>query len=317
MTAMLHINAVPLQAITVDLGRVNKQHLGLCQSGPMDWFAYQVNNALLGNTKNTAQIELTVGEFRGRFDSRTVIAVTGACSQVFINERQVPAWQRHVVNAGDDVSISTLANGNIVYLGVAHGFNIAKCHDSSCAVTRENLGGLKADGRPLASGDCISYQQGNSGVDSAQFSETALVELIDFVYRRASLALLPGSCQHHYDPLQWQSFLEDTYQVDAKSNRMGYRLTASKSLKQKVSMRSIPLVMGSMQLPPDGNPIIMLADRQTLGGYPQIAIVSRTSIPALVQRGVGASFTVHETEVSKALFEYRQICTRLKRLFDS
>ena len=317
MSLECRITQTPLLALLVDLGRVRLQNKGICQSGPMDWFAFQLNSLLLENDRNAAQIELMGGTFEALFTANTRIVVTGASAQLSIDGSELDTWQATEVRAGQRVRVSTSSSGAMAYLGVAGGFGCPLTHNSVCAVQREQIGGLHQDGKLLIMGDSIACQSSSPLPASSPRYNAVVKPLINAVYSRSKLTVLPGSCVAQFDPLEWQTFVDTPYQIDAKSNRMGFRLRGETGLNKRINMRSLPLVLGSVQMPPDGNPIVMLADRQTLGGYPQIAIVSRMSIPALVQRGIGASVEFTASDYSSEIFAYRRFQYRLNQLFHS
>lgn len=297
-----------------DLGRPRGRSMGLPVGGAADSLALRVANWLVGNDENAAAIECRLIGPQLRFTHETMVAICGARARGF------PHWQSLVGKAGELLDLSHLVDGVYAYLAVAGGIDVPAVLDSRSTDTRIALGGLH--GRALQKGDHLSPSPSYSGERAGMRGERGAVagapeaskrfaphpSPLPFEYKRER-----GPYRVHFEswyggsPIrvirgeQWDEFsrslVDGTFDVSSKSDRMGVRLSGVPLLRTQPSeLPSGPVTPGTIQVPPDGNPIVLLADAQTLGGYPKIAHVISVDLPRVSQIRAGA--TIQFTEVS-------------------
>jgi antagonist of KipI len=262
-----------------DLGRPRGRSMGLSVGGAADSLALRVANWLVGNDESAAAIECRLVGPQLRFAHETRVAICGARAQGF------PHWQSLVVRAGELLDLSHLDDGVYAYLAVAGGIDVPAVLDSRSTDTRIVLGGF--NGRALQKGDHLSPSPSYSG-------ERGKCRVhFESWYGGSPIRVIRGE--------QWDEFsrslVDGTFDVSSKSDRMGVRLSGVPLLRTQPSeLPSGPVTPGTIQVPPDGNPIVLLADAQTLGGYPKIAHVISVDLPRVSQIRAGA--TIQFTEVS-------------------
>ncbi|MEO3864452.1 biotin-dependent carboxyltransferase family protein [Rheinheimera fenheensis] len=272
-----------------DSGRFGQSALGLTTGGPMDAPSATWANRLLGNNINATLIECSVGGLQLRADSHSFIAVTGAILPVSINGKAVEQWTVHKVQAGDVIELGMVTKGLRAYIAVAGGFNVAPQFSSTATVLREGIGGLS--GNKLQAGDKLAAQTVNTlqrqrlpARYRPQFNQTLTLRLIE------------GYQASSFSATERQRFYLHSYKVTPQADRMGYKLSGSAIKCQQTQLLSEGICYGAVQIPPDGQPIVLLNDRQTLGGYPKIGSVLSLDCALLAQAGAGTE--VYFTPVS-------------------
>lgn len=286
-------------ALVQDLGRYGLQHKGITTGGPMDEHAFLWGNRLLDNHANAPQIEISVGNFVARFSKSTTIAVCGADLSAVLNQTAIMPWQTYNVNAGDIIQFKTPKTGIRAYLAVKGGFLLDTHLNNSCAsVERDQLGGLQA-GQPLKKEDALPF----SSCDPSPVKVVPYSFVPD--YRdRTVLRVIPmshnGCSQAHFNAL-----LDQDYTVLPNSNRMGYRLQGKPITDIPSGVISQGVSLGAIQLPQDGQPIILMKDKQTMGGYPQVGCVAYLDLNLLAQCRPGTTVIFKEATVSEMERELR------------
>lgn len=284
------------QTTVQDLGRVGFLHSGVPGGGAMDRLAARIANLLVGNPANAAVLEMTMAGPLLAFHTDTLVAVCGA------KFAGVPAWQPMVVKAGEVLSLAELETGCRGYMAVAGGFAVPAVLSSASTYLRAGLGGL--EGRALRKGDKLSAGPAlhamPADVEHWHISPTVLpaysTQPVVRVVRGAQWDWFAEEAQY--------KFLEGRYSVLPKSDRMGLRLIGTQLLlKEPREMISESVAFGSVQVPPEGQPIVLMADRQTIGGYPRIAEVISVDLPLLAQLRPGDRlvFTLVTLEEAQAL----------------
>jgi len=279
-----------------DLGRVGFLHSGVPGGGAMDRLAARVANLLVGNPANAAVLETTMAGPVLHFNADMLVAVCGA------KFSGVPAWQPMVLKAGEKLSLSDLETGCRGYVAVAGGLVVPPTMASASTYLRAGLGGL--EGRTLRKGDRLTIGQAAHAipvdVDRWHISPTVLpaysTQPIVRVVRGAQWEWFAEKAQYE--------FFQGRYSVLPKSDRMGLRLIGTElKLSAAREMTSEPVAFGSVQVPPEGQPIVLMADRQTIGGYPRIAEVISVDLPLLAQLRPGDRllFTLVSLEEAQAL----------------
>lgn len=272
-----------------DLGRFGQAALGLTTGGPMDPQSAYWANRLLSNPQGSTLIECSVGGLQLKANGSSYIAVTGANAALTINGKAAQAWTTHKVSNGDVIELAMASQGLRCYLAVAGGFDVKPQFGSTSTVLREGVGGL--NGNKLQAGDSLPAAQVTSlprlqlpAQYRPQFNRILTLRLIEG-YQAASFA-----------STERQRFYLNSYQVTPQADRMGYKLKGGAIRCQQSQLLSEGICYGAVQIPPDGQPIVLLNDRQTLGGYPKIGSVLSLDCALLSQAGAGVE--VYFTPIS-------------------
>ena len=267
-----------------DLGRYGYHHLGMTTGGPADPLAFSWANRLCKNERNTTALEVSIGGLVMECTVETKIAVCGANVPLTINGRTRALWRSHKVNPGDVVELSFATEGVIAYLAVAGGFQVAESFGSTATVVREGIGGL--NGGKLESEDFLPC--GGDGTSTSSDDDNSQCLMLSKGYRpvyghHAMLRVIPGYQQHDFSRYQQRRFFSNEYTISAQSDRMGYRLEGPVIKADIDGILSEGICLGAIQVPPDGQPIILMNDRQTIGGYPKIGSVLSLDLGQLAQ----------------------------------
>ncbi|MGK0441997.1 MAG: biotin-dependent carboxylase-like uncharacterized protein [Pseudohongiellaceae bacterium] len=275
-----------------DAGRYGYHGVGLTTSGPMDALAFNWANLLCGNSVDAVAIEASVGGLTLESKADTVIAVTGAEVPFTINGETCELWRSHKVKAGDDIALSFATNGCRSYIAVAGGFQVDKSFGSVATVVREGIGGL--GGKALQAGDELSV----NGADTPCLALPA--KWRPEYSQDITLRVIPGYQEHSFSRVQQRMFFSSQYTVSDRCDRMGYKL-AGPALKASITaMLSEGICLGAIQVPPDGQPIILMNDRQTIGGYPKIGSVLSLDLAQLAQQMPGGKVRFEPISIDSA-----------------
>ena len=274
-----------------DGGRFGYHRLGLSNGGPMDPEAFCLCNRLLQNPAGATAIEISVGGLQARILEDTYICLTGAPMALTINGEERSFWEVHPVSAGDFVKVGFAASGCRSYLGAAGGFSVKPMFGSAATVVREHIGGLC--GTALRAGDevpCARVVERRrlylAARDQPRYQQSLTVRII------------PGYQQHHFGRAEQRRFFSQPYKISENCDRMGYRLEGAAINCDIGGIQSEGICYGAIQIPPDGQPIVLLNDRQTIGGYPKIG--SALSLDAARMTQLTAGCTVHFAPISPA-----------------
>ncbi len=299
---MLEILEVTGIATIQDSGRRGWNKFGVPTSGPMDWFAYQAANSLLNNPPNSATIELGLGEITFHALRNTVLAVTGAGYEVENYIWTFPLWTTFYVRAGWTVRVKKTSGGNWAYIAIAGGFDSPVIMNSRSAYLRGGIGSALKAGDVLNSftptGDMLKLAARDFPVDKFMpYNQTPTIEVI------------PAPQADWFTSEGIRTFYESEYTLSPSFDRMGYRLQGS-PIEKVITKELISegMTMGSIQIPADGQPIVMMADAPTAGGYPKVASVTRASLSLLAQCEAGVSkIRFRETTVEEAQEKYKKL----------
>ncbi|MCC5851831.1 MAG: biotin-dependent carboxyltransferase [Alkalimonas sp.] len=268
-----------------DQGRFGQSRLGLTTAGPADGHAFRWANALLGNAPGSCALEITLGGLQLSAEQDSVIAVCGAAVPLCINGKPKALWQGHAVRAGDRIELGMATSGVRAYLAVAGGFSVPQQFGSSATVLREGIGGL--DGGKLQAGQLLPLTKPAAKAMTSQ-PLFALPERFWPDYQiPLTLRLIEGYQCEDFSVAERQRFYQQQYRISPKSDRMGCRLQGPPLHCQRSRMLSEGICYGAVQVPPDGQPIVLLSDRQTLGGYPKLGSVLSLDCWQLAQRPAG------------------------------
>lgn len=282
-----------LLSLVQDRGRYGHAALGLTTGGPVDPVAFAIANRLLGNADNAAAIEVTFGGLVAIAESDLQLCVTGAELPLEIGDRERELWQVHSVTAGDRINLGFNKTGCRSYLSVAGGLDVKPQFGSTSTVVREHIGGLT--GSPLQSGDRLHVHRSTSVLP------LWLPPCERPVYHhRSTLRVIPGYQEGHFSRLDQRRFFSGEYTVSERCDRMGYRLNGPAVRADIDGIRSEGIAMGAIQFPSDGQPIVLLNDRQTIGGYPKIGCVYSNDCAALGQLRPGDTVNFAPISIQKA-----------------
>ncbi|MGH9254326.1 MAG: 5-oxoprolinase subunit PxpB [Vicinamibacterales bacterium] len=264
-----------------DAGRWGYQHLGVPVSGPMDPCAHRLANALVGNPRDAATLEATVLGPEVRFEQQTQVAVAGADLQPTLDGTELSMGRSVQCPAGSVLRFGGRRSGARVYVAVDGGVDVPRVLGSRATHVLSRLGGI--DGRALRTGDRIPL-----GAPLPISAGTSLPRR-PCPANGARLRIMPGPQIEYFHPSALEALERNRYTISPQSDRMGYRLTggASLALQTNGEMLSDATVVGAVQVPPSGQPIVLMADRQTSGGYPQIAVVITADLPLAAQLAPG------------------------------
>lgn len=298
-----------------DLGRVGYQREGVPAGGAMDRLALRVGNLLVGNDEGDAALETTLLGPAIGFDEETLIAVTGADSGVTVDGHPVAPYHPALVRAGATLHCSREIRGCRTYVAIAGGVDVPPVFGSRSTYVRAGFGGC--DGRALRAGDVLPL--GEPGALSQRIARSLRADgqtlrvaawsaaraLRARRADRAVVRLIPGAHLERLDADSRARLFEAEFRVSASSDRMGYRLDGVElALREPLELLSEAVVFGTMQLPPDGHPIILMADRQTTGGYPRLGEVASVDLPVVAQARPGDVLRFRAISLEEAQHAY-------------
>ena len=296
-------------ALIQDLGRFGYQAAGLTTGGPMDEMAFRWGNALLNNDENASQIEITFGLFSLEAQAPTSIALTGADLGATLNGQSILPWQTYAIKQGDVLSFHQPVWGLRAYLSVKGGFLCQPTLGSTSTVVREHLGGLHGNGAKLEVGDSIAYESSNEH----RQMRVPRHHIPDYSQQNIPVILSYQSAD--FSTADHETFFSSRYRVSSHCDRMGYRMEGTPIGKEIRGITSEGIAYGAIQIPQDGQPIVLLNDRQTIGGYPKIGCVTRAGGDLLAQRKPGDLVRFASTSIQKATTDRFQQLDHIKRLF--
>lgn len=249
-----------------DSGRFGYSHIGVTNSGVMDEYAYNILNVLLDNDKDSSVLEISFFNFEVMFLRPTKIALTGADAIIKLNNELIKPWRTHSVKSGDILKIGKFFSGSKLYLGVKGGFSIKKEFGSNSTTIKENLGGISGDF--LKKGEILNYKS------YIAYSDKRLKEKFIPQYpEELELRVVLSYQEDSFSKEEKDKFFSSEYIISNDFNRMACKLKGEKINSSLDGIVSEGIVFGAIQIPKDGQPIILLKDRQTIGGYPKIGVV--------------------------------------------
>ncbi|NHH99316.1 biotin-dependent carboxyltransferase family protein [Oceanimonas sp. MB9] len=286
-----------------DAGRFGVRRLGITQGGPADLHAWAWANWLVGNPWGSAAVEITLGGLELTAEHDCLLALTGADMQASRNGEPQPGWQSFTLKAGQRLSLDMCRQGVRGYLAVAGGFVAEPVLGSAACVVRDGLGGHRGDGSKLAEGDRLAFAGGGQ---ARPLPANALPDYAEPVV----LGLIPGAQIAEFDGASLFEAFNRPWQVDTRADRMGVRLLGPTLKCKLTSMVSEGISLGAVQVPPDGQPIALLNDRQTIGGYPRLGTLSPLACARLAQCPPGSELRLRAISQEQALRDYRRFRTR-------
>jgi antagonist of KipI len=266
-----------------DGGRFGYQRFGLPESGPIDWWAFQAVNRLVGNTSSQACVEMGFTSAELVIEGAGLIAACGAGYELFINECKMPLWMAIWVKSGDKICLEKCPGGNWVYLGVSGGIQTPAWMGSRSFYLRAGIGKRieVGDSLPRTDNDGQFRQLAGHTLDQSARPTYA---------QHPVLRVILGPHQARFTSESIKTLWSGVYSISPKSDRMGYRLQGTPLLHQQgADLVSQGMVLGEIQVPADGQPIVMMPDHPTTGGYACIGTVARVDLPLLAQAELGSA----------------------------
>lgn len=297
-----------------DLGRNGYQNSGFHVCGAMDRRAFLIANMLLDNHENEAVLEFTMMGPTIQFTSNTVIAITGGNFAPVLNGKPVPMYQAVNAYENDILEFKFAVDGNWGYVAFLGGLDIPKEMGSRSTDIKCGIGGYR--GRKIEKGDQIEFGYGRKYLN--HFSARKL-EQPSYAADITEIRVVMGPQDDYFTEKGINTFLSSEYKLTSECDRMGYRLEGEyiEHNEMGADIISDGIAFGSIQVPAHGKPIVMLADRQTTGGYTKIATVVSADIPKLVQCKFNkkVKFTAISVEAAQELYleELKEFDTMRKR----
>ncbi|MBW7896780.1 MAG: biotin-dependent carboxyltransferase [Opitutaceae bacterium] len=258
-----------------DMGRRGHRAVGVPSGGAADAWSLRLANLMVGNAENEAALEMNLSGAELEFSAGILVAVAGADMGGGFEPGR-PRW----VGAGERLRFAAPQSGCRTYLAVAGGFAVPTVLGGKGTDLRAGFGGWH--GRALRAGDVLPINACSRKVTGRWRVHP---ELLPAIPNPATVRMLPGAQQDEFA----ESWTESEFTVDARSDRMGVRLQGPEmKRKHGRELRSIPVAPGTIQVPPSGRPIVLLADAQTIGGYPVLGHVIAVDLPLVAQLPPGA-----------------------------
>lgn len=279
-----------------DRGRSGWQRYGMPVSGAMDLYSLMLANMLVGNDPGEAALEATLTGPEMVFGTDTAVAITGADMGPYINNLPVRLNTTLFVSAGDTLSFTGLKNGARCYIGFSGGIDVPVIMGSRSTYLMGMTGGFM--GRALKEGDILQIGRPERRITARKVPES----LLPLYSSTQTLRIIPGPEAGMFGMEGLRTFLTTGYQVSTSSDRMGYRLSGSPIGHQnsKADIISSGVAAGTVQVPGDGQPLLLMADRQTTGGYPRIAVVISADMTLAAQLKPGDVIRFSESRIDEA-----------------
>ncbi|TWI80384.1 KipI family sensor histidine kinase inhibitor [Lacibacter cauensis] len=304
-----------------DTGRTGYLQYGVSKGGAMDSSAAQLANVLVGNDADETVLELTQSPHRFVFTADTVIAFTGGGLQPETEQQLLPLHKPLFIAAGTVVHCRQQLPGFRLYMAVAGGFAADEFLQSSSTDLLIKAGGF--DGRPLKKADILAQKNKHSKLQQQLLQVLkagATIELFQSneSMRGTTIRVLKGAEWNYLTDASSSNFTQQAFTVTQQSNRMGYRLkTETLQTNQSCDIVSSPVTQGTVQLTSSGEMIILMADAQTVGGYPRIAQVCAADLSLLAQKKPGDAIQFQIVSLQEAEALYMKRAEELKRVQDA
>jgi antagonist of KipI len=270
-----------------DRGRFGYQKAGVSVGGVMDSFASRLANLLVGNDPNEATLEITMSGPTLRFETDALIAICGGSFRCTLNGESVSMWKPLVARSGDILSIGACQNGYRAYVAFAGGLDLPLVMNSRSTYVRAAIGGLH--GKPLQEGDILPLRLQAMAVPNIPIRWGIAFSARNYIDGRKKVIRAAAGPEYSMFTAESRArFFSSAYEVTPQSDRMGYRLQGQ-ALERMMNQEMISeaVTFGTIQVPKNGQPIVLMADCQTTGGYPRIAQVIAADLPILAQARPG------------------------------
>lgn len=283
-----------------DGGRFGVRHLGVTQGGAADWVSQAWANWLLGNPLQAATVEITLGSLVLLAETDTCLALCGADLGATLDDQPLAPGRSFNIRRGQRLSFAQPRQGVRAYLAAPGGFAAPQLLSSCATVRREALGGLHGDGRPLAPDDRLSWNGTAPQPRTLDATQTLSLASPD------ALAVVLGAQVGDFSGQSLFDAFNREWTVDQRADRMGIRLRGPVLRSSRQSMISEGVPLGAIQVPPDGQPIVLLNDRQTIGGYPRLGALTPLAVARLAQCLPGTSLRLKPVSLEHAQRQHRE-----------
>lgn len=287
-----------------DSGRFGVRHLGVTQGGAADWVSQAWANWLLGNPLKAATVEITLGNLVLLAESDSCLALCGADLGATLDGQPVAPGRSFHIRRGQRLDFAQPRQGVRAYLAAPGGFTAPQLLGSCATVRREALGGLQGDGRPLAPDDRLSWNGRAPQPRTLDPTQTLSLANPD------ALAVVLGAQIGDFSGQSLFDAFNKPWTIDQRADRMGVRLLGPTLRSARQSMISEGVPLGAIQVPPDGQPIVLLNDRQTIGGYPRLGALTPLAVARLAQCMPGTRIHLKPIALAAAQREQRQLLAR-------
>lgn len=290
---MIEVLKSGFYSLIQDAGRFGFQEFGMPVSGVMDKDSYRLANFLVGNVLGEAVLEITMVGPKLQFEKDTFIGLVGADISPKLDGETIQMYKTIQVLKGSVMTFGKLKNGCRCYLAVAGGFDVLSEMGSKSTYAYANIGGV--DGRELSRGNLLKV-----GKQRSIEIKTVADELHLKQFAVMSVRVVEGPEFDLLSAGDVDSFFSKEFTISNNSDRMGMRLKGVVLAAPKMEMISSGIVNGTIQLPPSGEPIILLAEAQTTGGYPRVANVIKSDLPILAQQKPGDKIRFRKVSIKEA-----------------
>lgn len=307
MSGLMVEHSTPLIQIQ-DRGRFGIRHLGVSQGGAADWVSMAWANWLLGNALDAAVIEIGLGGFSVLIQQDVCLAIAGADLAATLDEQPLRPWQCFAARAGQRLRFSHPTRGIRAYLAAPGGFVCTPTLGSCSTVSRDGLGGLHGEGKGLAAGDPLTWA---GGVVAQRHMPSRLIPDLSL---KQPLDLVLGAQIGEFSGQSLYDLFNCPWTLDTRADRMGIRLLGPELHHQGAALISEGIPLGAVQVPPDGQPIVLLNDRQTIGGYPRVGALTPEAIARLAQAQPGDTLRFAPMLQATAEARYLQLLQQWREL---
>ena len=292
-----------------DLGRYGYAHLGISPAGAADALSFRIANLLVGNEENAPALEMTLLGATLEFDESAIIAITGADCECKAGPDQVPANTALEIPAGTVLQCGSMLTGARCYLAVQGGFDVPSVMGSASTFVAAKFGGFH--GRRLQSGDILQVRKhGSSRVRSIRS------DALESVRAPRPLRVTKGAQQDWFGPEAFETLFSFPYTVSEQSGRTGLRLKGEAVRpREQAELLTDGIPLGAIQVPQDGQPIILFVDQQTTGGYPKIANVIAADLHRVGQLRPRDEVRFAEVAIPEAVQALREQEQWLRKIF--
>lgn len=276
---MIEVIHPGLYSTIQDAGRTGFQRFGVPVGGAMDSVALELANLLVGNDSTEGVLELTLSGTQLLFHESVTVAITGAHMTPMVDGKEIQMGKAITIPKNSTLRFQRPLKGCRTYLAVAGGFQAERVMNSVSTYVRASLGGV--EGRLLKKGDQLLLKQ-------PRCQTTDWLIRTDDWWNRPVVRVMKGPEAHQFSPQHISEFVSKPFRVSPQSDRMGFRLEGMSLIRdQQKELLSEPVTFGTIQVPSDGQPILLMADRQTTGGYPRIAQVIKADLSVVAQKKPG------------------------------
>ena len=302
MTALI-VERSGISSSFQDMGRLNLQYLGIVQGGCIDQENFLLGNAILHNDHNEGQIEfayqgpkikVTQGACKVAITGNVLFNIIRSDGSI-VNGR---CYRSYYLKENDTLDVLTTVKSVYGYIGFAGGMELKSYFKSVSANSRSKIG--PNNGNKIANNDTVQLKKSSTTKDEFALSRIPQKD------NRNVIRVLEGPQQEYFSSAGIKAFYGDNYSVSNLTDRMGMRMQGPKiSFVKSPNIKSEGIIRGSIQVPADGQPIVLLSDHQTIGGYPKIAVVAAADYDHLAQSAPGSFVRFKKINIREAVISYQ------------